>query len=142
MGIEERCNDHGYSVFLANSNADPERERKVVQSFPERRVDGIVVTSSRVGALYVPMLSEMRVPIVLVNNQQAGEFVHSVMIDNVQGSREATNHLIELGSSAHRLFGRSLWSSIRYRTFFWLSPQLSIKRGIPFLSGIGCARRR
>ncbi len=96
-GIEECCNDHGYSVFLANSNADPDRERKVVQSFAERRVDGIVVTSSRVGALYIPLLSEMRVPIVLVNNQHPGEFVHSVMIENVQGSRDATNHLIQLG---------------------------------------------
>lgn len=96
-GIEECCNDHGYSVFLANSNADPDRERKVVQSFAERRVDGIVVTSSRVGALYIPLLSEMRVPVVLVNNQYPGEFVHSVMIENVQGSRDATNHLIQLG---------------------------------------------
>jgi DNA-binding LacI/PurR family transcriptional regulator len=96
-GIEECCNDHGYSVFLANSNADPDRERRVVQSFAERRVDGIVVTSSRVGALYIPLLSEMRVPIVLVNNQHPGEFVHSVMIENVQGSRDATDHLIQLG---------------------------------------------
>src|SRR5271157_846141 len=67
-GIEHAASDHGYSVFLADSNADPEREKKVVQSFAEQRVDGIVVTSSRVGALYVPLLSEMRVPIVLVNN--------------------------------------------------------------------------
>ena len=96
-GIEECCNNHGYSVFLANSNADPDRERKVVQSFSERRVDGIVVTSSRVGALYVPLLSEMRVPIVLVNNQHPGEFTHSVMIENVEGSREVTEHLIQLG---------------------------------------------
>ncbi len=96
-GIEECCNNHGYSVFLANSNADPKREQKVVQSFSERRVDGIVVTSSRVGALYIPLLSEMKVPIVLVNNQHPKGFVHSVMIENVQGSRDATNHLIQLG---------------------------------------------
>ena len=96
-GIEECCNDRGYSVFLANSNADPDREQKVVQSFSERRVDGIVVTSSRVGALYVPLLSEMKVPIVLVNNQHPGEFVHSVMIENVKASLEATNHLIQHG---------------------------------------------
>lgn len=96
-GIEECCNDHGYSVFLANSNADPARERNVVQSFSERRVDGIVVTSSRVGALYTPLLSEVKVPIVLVNNQHPRGFVHSVMIENVQGSRDATNHLLQLG---------------------------------------------
>lgn len=96
-GIEQAANDHGYSVFLADSNADPEREQKVVQELAERRVDGIVVTSSRVGALYLPLLSEMRVPIVLVNNQHPGEFVHSVMIANLEGSREAARHLIELG---------------------------------------------
>ncbi len=96
-GIEECGNDHGYSVFLGNSNADPTRETKVVHSFSERRVEGIVVTSSRVGALYTPLLSEMKVPIVLVNNQHPGEFVHSVMIENVKGSLEATNHLIQLG---------------------------------------------
>jgi DNA-binding LacI/PurR family transcriptional regulator len=96
-GIEQAANDHGYSVFLADSNADPSREQQVVQSFAERRVDGIVVTSSRVGALYLPLLSEMRVPIVLVNNQHPGEFVHSVMIANVEGSRAAAHHLIALG---------------------------------------------
>jgi DNA-binding LacI/PurR family transcriptional regulator len=99
-GIEETANDHGYSTFLASSNAEPDREIKVVHSFEEHRVDGIVVTSSRVGALYVPMLSEMQVPIVLINNQHPGEFVHAVMIANVEASREAAKHLIGLG---HRL---------------------------------------
>jgi len=42
-GIEQAANDNGYSVFLADSNADPDREKKVVRSFAERRVDGIVV---------------------------------------------------------------------------------------------------
>jgi DNA-binding LacI/PurR family transcriptional regulator len=71
-GIEQAANDHGYAVFLANSHADPERERKVVQELAERRVDGIIVTSSRVGALYLPLLKELNVPIVLVNDQYPG----------------------------------------------------------------------
>ena len=96
-GIELAANDNGYSVFLADSNADPTREKNVVHSFAERRVDGIVVTSSRVGALYTPMLSEMMVPIVLINNQHPGQFVHSVMIDNLEGARQAVSYLIGLG---------------------------------------------
>jgi DNA-binding LacI/PurR family transcriptional regulator len=39
----------------------------------------------------------LQVPIVLINNQHPGEFVHSVMIDNMAASREATEHLIKLG---------------------------------------------
>lgn len=95
-GIYQAASERGYSVFLGDSGADPEREKRVVQSFAEQRVDGIVVTSSRVGALYLPLLSEMRVPIVLVNDQHPGAFVHSVMIKNFEGARLATNHLIEL----------------------------------------------
>jgi DNA-binding LacI/PurR family transcriptional regulator len=96
-GIEGAANDHGFSVFLANSNADPEREVRVVRSFEERRVDGIIVTSSRAGAVYTPMIAQMRIPIVLLNNQHASDFGHSVMIANTQASVEATGYLIELG---------------------------------------------
>jgi len=96
-GIEEVATEKGYSVFLANSHADPEREVRVAQSLEERRVDGIIVTSSRVGAMYVPLLSRMRVPIVLLNNQHPSEFVHSVMIANEEAAFEATRHLVVLG---------------------------------------------
>ncbi len=96
-GIEEMANQHGYSVILATSQADPEREITVVRSFQERRVDGILVASSRVGALYMPLLSELKIPIVLINNQHPSEFAHSVTIDNARGARDATCHLIELG---------------------------------------------
>ncbi len=96
-GIEPTANDHGYCVFLADSNADPDREKKIVQSFAEQRVDGIIVTSSRVGALYLPLFSQMQVPIVLVNDQHPGAFVHSVMIANQEGSRMVAGHLVDLG---------------------------------------------
>lgn len=96
-GIEEVANENGYSVVLANSNADPEREVQVAHSFHERRVDGILVTASRVGARYLPLLSEMKVPVVLINSHHPAEFVYSVRIDNVTASRAATAHLIELG---------------------------------------------
>lgn len=101
-GIEDAANDHDYSVLLANSNADPDREVKVVRSFEERRVDGIVVTASRVGSVYRDLLANTGVPIVLLNNQHPSEFLYSVMIDNVAASREATRHLISLG---HRYIG-------------------------------------
>lgn len=97
LGIESAANDHDYSVILANSGAEPEREVKVVRSFEERRVDGIIVTSSRVGATYAEVLSQTGVPIVLLNNQHPSEFLHSVTIDNAAAACAATRHLIDLG---------------------------------------------
>lgn len=96
-GIEEVANEGGYTVVLATSQADPQREITVVRSFRERRVDGILVASSRLGALYLPLLTELEAPIVLLNNQHPSEFVHSVTIDNADGGYRAGRHLLELG---------------------------------------------
>ena len=131
-GLEQAANDHGYAVFLAGSNGEPEREKKVVQSLAERRVDGIVVTSSRVGALYLPLLSEMMVPIVLVNNQHPGAFVHSVMIGNLEGSKAAASHLVELGHRRIAYLGDQFGYQSDTERFAGYREALD-KAGIPFL---------
>lgn len=96
-GVEEVTTERGYSVILANCQIDPQREISVVRSLQERRVDGILVAASRVGDFYLSLMSEMEVPIVVINNQHDGEFVYSVSIDDHGGAERATNHLIELG---------------------------------------------
>jgi DNA-binding LacI/PurR family transcriptional regulator len=101
-GIESVAKERGYSVILANSNADPELEIKVVDSFSERRVDGILVAASRVGAFHGKRLAGTNVPVVLINNQRLhkgdlGAVAHSVGIDNVAATREIVWHLLELG---------------------------------------------
>jgi DNA-binding LacI/PurR family transcriptional regulator len=96
-GIEEVAQRDNYAVFLANSNADPDREISAVRSFEDRRVDGVVVMASRVGALYLPLLQELNVPIVLVDNQHPGDFAHSISINDREGARLAVRHLGEFG---------------------------------------------
>jgi DNA-binding LacI/PurR family transcriptional regulator len=107
-GLDEVAHEAGYSVILADSQADPEREVQVVRSFNERRVDAIVVMSSRVGARYMSLLSERRVPIVLINNQRRNQFAHSVLIDNVQAAFDAVRHLIDLGHTRIAYVGNQL----------------------------------
>jgi DNA-binding LacI/PurR family transcriptional regulator len=96
-GLEQVAIENGYSVIIADSQGDPERELSVVRSFHARRVDAIVVMSSRVGARYMSQLSGRPIPIVLVNNQRHDSFVHSVTIDNGEGAFEAVRHLTGLG---------------------------------------------
>jgi DNA-binding LacI/PurR family transcriptional regulator len=107
-GIESEAKEHGYSVILANSNAVPEQEIAVVDRFNERRVDGIIVTASRVGALHGKRLAGTGVPVVLINNQHAGDFAYSVGIDNANGSREIVGHLLNLGHTRIAYIGDRL----------------------------------
>ena len=96
-GIEETALDNGYSVILCDSNAEPERELACVRTLREKRVDGIIVTSSRVGNLYVPLLEQLGVPIVLINNQHEGRYVYSVRTDDFQGGQMVGAYLASLG---------------------------------------------
>ena len=114
-GIEEEAIAKNYSVFLANCNADPERELKVVQSFESRRVDGIVVTASRVGALYARVLEQLRIPIVLLNNQHPSHFAHSVMIENFEASRPSGWAPDRARTPADRVYRRPVRIRLRFR---------------------------
>ncbi len=97
QGTERKAMEAGYSLLLSQSGADPERELAAVRLLRERRVDGVIVTASRVGELYTPLLSDLRVPIVLINNQKGGEYLHSIYVNDFAGARMAVEHLIGLG---------------------------------------------
>jgi DNA-binding LacI/PurR family transcriptional regulator len=99
QAIEHTAHDHAYTVILCSSNAEPEREIAAVKMLRSKRVDGVIVTSSRVGALYQEHLERLGVPIVLINNhsEDSGRYTYSVSVDNRHGGHLATTHLIQLG---------------------------------------------
>ena len=130
-GIEEEAIAQNYSVFLASCHADSERELKVVHSFEERRVDGIVVTASRVGALYASLLGQMQIPIVLLNNQHPSQYAHSVLIENFEASRAAVSHLLQLGHERIAYIGDRLGYGSDSERFSGYRSALD-EAGIPF----------
>ena len=96
-GIEETALDNDYSVILCACQAEPDRELACVRMLREKRVDAIIVTSSRVGSFYVPLLKRLGVPIVLINSQHEGPYVYSVRTDNLIGGVLVGQHLAALG---------------------------------------------
>lgn len=135
-GIEDVANRLGYSVILATSQADPDREMSVVRSFRERRLDGVLVASSRVGALYIPLLNELEIPVVLINNQHPSKFLHSISIDNTDGGYQATRHLVKLGHSSIAYLGdeSGLQSDVeRYEGY----KRALVEAGLPLRKDLG-----
>lgn len=99
QGIERTAYDHDYAVLLCSSGAEPEREIAAVEMLRSKRVDGVIVASSRVGALYQERLERIGSPVVLINNHadQRGLYTYNVSVDNQQGGYLATSHLLRLG---------------------------------------------
>jgi len=98
-GIENHALPSGYSTILASSGGEPEREVAAVEMLRAKRVEAVIVTSSRVGALYLERLEAQEVPVVLINDHtsQAAPTTCSVTVDNRGGGRLATEHLVGLG---------------------------------------------
>ncbi len=97
QGIEAEAQRQAYSLFLASTSIDPEREVEVVRSFQGRQVDGILVSASRVGNRYVDLLQETGIPLVLINTHVASDNIHAVFHDDYQGMRQVVEHLVERG---------------------------------------------
>ncbi len=108
QGIEDVLQAAGYSLFLAVSHRDPAREKGIVQAMAERRVDGIIVSSSHIEPEQIRQFGRFQVPLVLINNQAIDEpDVHSVYHDDRFGSRAVTDHLLALGHRCLAFLGNS-----------------------------------
>jgi DNA-binding LacI/PurR family transcriptional regulator len=106
-GVEETALSHGYSLFLATTDVDPERELQIVRSFQGRQVDGIIVSSSRLGSRHADRLDALDIPIVLINSHAEGNNLHNVCHDDYGGGRVVLAHLIEQGYKRIAYLGNS-----------------------------------
>lgn len=99
--VEAAALELGYGIVLANGGDDAERELAHLDLLLERRVDGIIVASSRVTRRHAERLRRAPVPTVLVN-ATAGAQLSAVSTAHRRGARRAAEHLLELG---HRRIG-------------------------------------
>jgi LacI family transcriptional regulator len=101
LAIEERAYELGYDVLIAQSLDIPEREEACVHRFLARRVDGLfIVPSYRMATearIYQELLAR-KVPTVVLGHtvQFCNQFVN-VESDDLLGSCQATQHLLNLG---------------------------------------------
>jgi LacI family transcriptional regulator len=99
-GVEHVAYAENYNVFLCHTEEDPMRELTVLESLEEKRVDGLVLCSSRLddGALQEALA---RYPaVVLVNRRLEGNGVGTVLVDDVMGGQLAAKHLLDRGHQA------------------------------------------
>jgi len=108
FGIEECALEAGYSLFIAASQHEPIREKKIVQAMMEHRTDGVILCSSSFSADQGTQLLKYGFPIVVVNHQSAENFHYSIYHDDIDGSRQITRHLIELGHQRIAYLGNNL----------------------------------
>lgn len=99
QGVEHLAYSKGYHVFLCNTEEDPQREVAVIQSLEEKRVDGLILCSSRLGEERLASVIANLPAVVLINRrlQSAQDTFDTVNLDDEQCGRLAAQHLIKSG---------------------------------------------
>ena len=96
-GVDEALREGGYQMFLLSDNSERAEELAGARAFAAMRAAGVITTPSDYDA--APLLARHGIPVVEVDRRLAKLPCDTVIVDNEQGGREATTHLIELGHS-------------------------------------------
>ncbi len=99
---EEEAYAKDYSVFLGNTNEDPERELAVLQSLEDKYVDGLILCSSRLNDDTLFEILGHFPTAVLVFREKNDSDVGAFTVNDVFGGQVAIEHLLRSG---HRNIG-------------------------------------
>jgi LacI family transcriptional regulator len=100
--IEDAARERGVLVFAGSCDEDPARERELIGSFRERRVDGLIVVPAAHDHGYLYEDRRTGTALVFVDRPAVHLDADSVVSDNRGGAVAATEHLLARG---HRRIG-------------------------------------
>lgn len=103
-GIEDVAYKRNYTVLLAQSHDDPDRERQLIEKMKTQRVDGILISISKTTSNYehFEAFKKLKIPIVFFDRVPPIKNIHYVVSNLETGTTEAVNFLLRKG---HRTIG-------------------------------------
>lgn len=103
-GIEDFATKHKYTVLIGQSQDKMEKEKTIIRSMKDRRVDGIIVSISKNTNSYehFEQLKKVNIPVVFFDCLPKMNNIHSVECDMLDGTIKAIDLLLK---KKHRIIG-------------------------------------
>lgn len=127
--LESVCAAEGYMVILCGTGRDPHKEKEFAKILRAKHVDGVVLSPSAAPQAVLAPLQHAGIPTVVLEHDLPE--THCIAIDDLQGGRLATQHLLSLGHRRIGLIKReplSALSSLRFTGY----REMLAEAGIPF----------
>jgi LacI family transcriptional regulator, fructose operon transcriptional repressor len=94
--VEDTAYEQGFSLFLCNTDEDPEKEAIYLKLMRDESVAGVIFSPTRQTATNFTWAS-IGFPIVVVDRYVTGSDIDIVLLDNIDAGYRLTTHLIEHG---------------------------------------------
>jgi len=108
VGLETEASKRGYGVLIGNTQNDAARETDYLRFISSNQADGLILFTGHLPYGFGSEGGESRLPpMVAVNEPVSDSDVPFVGVDNFEGSRVATEHLISQGHKRIAFIGHS-----------------------------------
>lgn len=94
-GVQDTADRQGYTVFLFNSDEEPEKERRAIDTLRGHLPQGLIVAPTSGTREHLKSLPNL--PVVELDRESGHASATTVTVDNQGGAAAATRHLIDLG---------------------------------------------
>ena len=137
MGIEKHAKKKGYNVIISVSNESFEKEVLNIETLVDGQIDGLIISLSKETMLkqdfhHINETLDLEIPIVLFDRVSNNIYCDKVIIDDIEGAKKATNHLISNERKNILLITTEDYVNVgRLRTMGYVE---SLKENIEFLS--------
>jgi len=95
--VEDKAQELGYSVILFNTDNHLERERKAVELFKSKQIDGLIVSLSLGNEEILKNLKASNYPVVQIDRSVLDHIYPLVSIDNIKSAYQMVEYLIKKG---------------------------------------------
>ena len=97
QGIETYLGEKKYSLIVTNTDYDNDKERESIDMFYSKQMDGVIIVPGENTNKHVKFLTERNIPVVLLDKKIQNLNVDVVLVNNREGSKQLTEHLMSLG---------------------------------------------
>ena len=131
-GVQDYADEQQNQVILGNTYYQYEQEEKLIKTLLEKRVDGLIITTTNPKGAVLKSLVDEGIPFVLLYSTLKGGAISAVGVDNYRGGYLATEHLIMLGHQRIGMVAGSFSMSDRSLHRWHGYKQCLKKYGIPY----------
>jgi LacI family transcriptional regulator len=96
-GVEDCSSRNGYTALLANSDFDLKNEKRILNTFLARQIDGLILATARLKDTVIETARQRGIPVVSVMRTTEQENVPEVVGDTFAGVKLLVDHLHALG---------------------------------------------
>lgn len=98
-GIEDIARKQGYYVVITSSSESYAKEKSCIENLVHQRVEGIIacVSSTTTDFGHYDLLQDAGIPLVFFDRVCRIDEFSSVIVDNIQASKQIVRHFVETG---------------------------------------------